>query len=136
MKDVNTILNTVRVRPPLYLGKPSITRLRLLIQGYAWGVEDCNGSEDISTTTYQFTWHLTHKYRFLKSRDWCGILLSLKNNNEEEALALLWEEWDEFISKTCTCPQEILTRQLDGEYDWGNYIWCYCGRPEESLTVK
>ena len=126
MKDVNAILSQIKVRPLLYLGELSITRLHSLMQGYAWGVEDCTGTDTISSTTYQFTWHLTHKYRILESINWCGILLSLKNNNEEEALSLFWEEWDEFLSRPCTCPQEHFDTNCE-------IAWHYCGRSEESL---
>lgn len=119
MKDANTILNQIRILPEIYLGERSITQLRSLMDGYGWAFFDCTGSNDISATMYQLTWHLTHKYRIRESIDWRGILLSLRNNNEEDALSLFWEEWDDFISQPCTCPQ-------DNFGDDCKIFWRYC----------
>ena len=118
-KDANEIINIIRVRPVMYLGDLSITLLHSLLVGYAWAVEDCTGTDDVFTPLGQLTWHLTHKYHILDALNWCGILLAIKNGNEEEALSLFWEEWDSFMSKPCTCPQE----HWDAS---GKIIWRYC----------
>jgi len=118
-KDANEIVSIIRVRPAMYLGKHSISRLRSLMDGYAWAVEDCTGSDDMFAPLGQFTWHLISKYQVCASVDWSLILLSRAFGCEEEALSLFWQEWDEFIAKPCTCPQTL----------WDNnskIVWRYC----------
>ena len=117
-KDANEIINIIRVRPVMCLGEHSITLLHSLLVGYAWAVEDCTDLDDVSPPLGQLTWHLTHKYHILDALGWSGILLSRTNGNEEEALSLFWEEWDDFITKSCTCPQS----------HWENHkiVWRYC----------
>jgi len=134
MKDVYTVLRDRNLRdcPAMYLGVASITRLCMFLYGYGACIFDCTGSMKFYAPMRQFTWHLTHKYHVLMSYDWSSILLHLRaDDNEEEAFSLFWEEWDEFISKPCTCPQNHVTD------DNGQYIWCYCGKemrlPPESL---
>ena len=119
MKDINTLLNMIKVKPALYLGKFSITRLCMFIHGYTWAILDYTDSDDVGKPLGQLTWHLTHKYRIRESLDWCGILLSIKIGDEEEALSLFWDEWDDFVSKPCTCPQE----HWDSS---GKIVWRYC----------
>ena len=117
-KNVNEIISIIRVRPAMYLGKCSITLLHSLLVGYAWAMEDCTGLDNISPPLWQLTCHLSHKYRILDSLDWRGLLLLIKNGNEEEALSLFWEEWDDFIAEPCTCPQS--------HWEGHKIVWRYC----------
>ena len=129
MKNETEVLNMLRVRTAMYIGELSITRLCMFMHGYMWGVLENSNEEDFGRLLGQFTWHLTHKYHILDSIDWCGILLSLKNNNEEEALSLFWVEWDEFISNHCTCPHEHFDTNCE-------VVWHYCGhRLDEGAVV-
>ena len=128
-KDVNEIINIIRVCPAIYLGEYSITLLHSLLVGYAWAVEDCTGMDDVSMPLEQFTCHLAHKYQILDSLNWSGLLLLIKGGNEEEALSLLWKEWDEFLSKPCSCPREHFNANCE-------IVWRYCGASEPIHEVS
>lgn len=114
--QINTILELIdsenfRKRPNMYLGKNSITRLRIFMLGY----ETCeqfnslNSKDSIPSFNLFYNW-ICKYYKETGSYNWDGIILKNCNDDEELALETFFLRYDEFKSHK---PIKIMNCKLD-----------------------
>ena len=97
--DVYKLLDAIRERPGLYLGTPSLTKLRDFLQGYRSALMN----NDIPYRQVGFwniitfdTWIRKHFDLPYNSQGWANNILKHCNGDEAEALAKFFELLDEF----------------------------------------
>ncbi|MEH2075917.1 MAG: hypothetical protein V7K57_16225 [Nostoc sp.] len=91
-------LNTVRLRPGLYLGRKSLTGLQALLLGYNIAVVEHNipESEQLNCELEdKFDEWLREKYHIGNAIGWYLFIIN-QTESEVEAFHRLFELWDEF----------------------------------------
>jgi hypothetical protein len=106
--NIKSLIAMVKKNPAMVIGKPSISRLAMFLNGYIWAVLD-QEDENIEKNTnkpkgesYNFLLRQYNKWLAVRypegmSLGWESILL-LVTENEEDALSLFWETWEEFLA--------------------------------------
>ena len=92
------LLKKIRQRPGMYLGRSSITRLRMLLMGYSMA----RGELGISLTQQErefagFQEWVMQRYQVNATRGWDDIILS-QTQDESSALNLFFNLFEEFKS--------------------------------------
>ena len=92
------LLKKIRQRPGMYLGRASITRLRMLLMGYSMA----RGELGIGLTQQErefagFQEWVMQRYRVNSTRGWDDIILS-QTQDESSALNLFFNLFEEFKS--------------------------------------
>jgi len=110
-EELVILINTLRVRTPMYIGYLSILRFSSFLQGYFWAIYCRDKNFEMQTSMGYFTDWLAVKYSIRESLGWDGILLKLAKDDDELALQLFWRHWDEFIelSKNVSPESHTLT---------------------------
>lgn len=94
-KDFLERLDVIRLRPSLYLGARSVTRLRCYLNGFADGYS----YPKIQPLLPGFQKFIEEKYSEKRSIGWDTIMLEASGGDEEKALELFFREFDEFSEK-------------------------------------
>jgi hypothetical protein len=90
------LLKKVRKRPGMYLGRESITRLRMLLMGYSMARADLGiGLTQQEREFAGFQNWIMHQYKISSTRGWDDIILS-QSQDESSALNLFFKLFDEF----------------------------------------
>ncbi|MDR2407220.1 MAG: hypothetical protein LBE13_03795 [Bacteroidales bacterium] len=104
--DIKSLIAMVKKNPAMVIGKPSISRLAMFLNGYIWAVLDQENigewpskrkEESYDFLLGQYNDWLAVRYPEGKSLGWESILL-LVTGNEEAALSLFWDTWEEFLA--------------------------------------
>jgi hypothetical protein len=90
------LLARIKQRPGIYLGKVSLTRLKMLLMGYSmsrceWGLQLTQEEKQFA----QFQQWIQAKYQVNSAQGWESIILS-KVNDEKLAFELFFELFEEF----------------------------------------
>lgn len=95
-KDLQELLQLLRVRTPMYIGEHSIIRFSAFLQGYFFAIRLQEGNYEMPRCMSKFTEWLAEKYSITSAWDWEHILFHLANHDDKAALELFWKKWDEF----------------------------------------
>ena len=90
------LLNQVRERPAMYLGKNSITKLPGFIAGYMFRDALSNSSEDFYFGENGFINWYEKKYKVQRASFWHSYFLDEASNNKEKALEIYFERLEEY----------------------------------------
>ena len=97
MNSIELLINEIRKRPGLYLGKKSISLFGAFIHGYEECLRENEMTRDIRLHPdfYEF---VLEKYPTTLSIGWVGIILG-QSSSEEEAFDKFFELYDEFQNR-------------------------------------
>ena len=108
MSGLYNILQKVKTKPGMYIGRPSVSDLFMFIVGY----EFARGELDIEPTEWEDDFHenfqpwLQKKYHVSTSNSWAKIIM-LYCGNEQEGFNAFYRLLDEFQNRE---------RSLDRDY--------------------
>ncbi len=96
-----SLVDILKVRPEMYIGRRSVTALFYYLFGYYNAVCDIFDTRDFNIPSNQFRDWLCTKYsnKNVGAVDWLYLLLTATDGDEEMAFNLFWQEWDEFLSQ-------------------------------------
>ncbi|MBK9164519.1 MAG: DUF433 domain-containing protein [Acidobacteria bacterium] len=101
--DIYELIERIRLKPALYLGLHSITRLDSFLDGYSLALDNLNvelvGNPDI---WYFHDWVAMKLGKYESTAGWCNLLLESACGHEEKALASFFEFLDEFRQREAT----------------------------------
>jgi hypothetical protein len=106
--DIKSLIAMVKKNPAMVIGKPLISRFAMFLNGYIWAVLDQENEnieknankhekESYNILLRQYNDWLAVRYPEGMSLGWESILL-LVAGNEEDALSLFWNTWEEFLA--------------------------------------
>jgi hypothetical protein len=99
IRTVYGLLDLIRVRPGMWIGVPSVTRLSAFIDGFRTGVRVADYALDAESPPFQrfHDWvAVRHDGRRSNGRGWPEVLLDATERNEETAFNRFWIELDAF----------------------------------------
>ena len=98
MDELQKILNEVRKRPNMYLGKVSLERLSAFIDGYMTCLRQVNHDERLDFYP-GFQKYVQETYHIQATKNWASIITEF-NVVEEDAFRRFFELLDEFLKIT------------------------------------
>lgn len=92
------LLDLIRMRPGMWIGEPSITRLAIFVEGFRSGVLAAHASFDAETPPFQgfHDWVAARLGRQKNGHGWCDMILDSTGGNDQAAFEKLWTELDAF----------------------------------------
>ncbi|MBW4471770.1 MAG: hypothetical protein KME45_15365 [Stenomitos rutilans HA7619-LM2] len=90
------LLHRIKARPGMYLGRPSLTRLRMLLLGYSLARRELNlplTEQEKSFDGFQ-DW-IQQRFQIQSSQAWDSIIL-FHSTDEQEALTRFFQLFEEF----------------------------------------
>ncbi|WP_025744100.1 hypothetical protein [Aquimarina pacifica] len=93
MSQIVKILNEIKSKPAMYIGRSSIFCLR----AYLFGCYRSLPKEDIEFLNDFQSW-IENKYKIDTSHSWADIL-HFYSTDEQDALKLFFNEFDEFLNQ-------------------------------------
>jgi hypothetical protein len=99
IRTIYDLLALIRVRPGMWIGDPTITRLELFIAGFRGGVHAAHASLDEGKPRFKdfHDWIATRLGQRKNGRGWSMMLLEACGS-EEAAFERFWTELDAFRS--------------------------------------
>lgn len=99
MTSFYTLLEKIKERPGMYLGRESITALFYFIEGYKYALMDAGIAADNELQEFrQFQPWLQKRVHITISASWAGIIL-LQSVDERDAFRNFFVFFDEFLTK-------------------------------------
>jgi hypothetical protein len=95
-KFYNILINGMKIRPQMYFGDKKLSSLYHFINGYDLALK-LNNCEPLTPSIYDFNCWIAKKYKAGLSSNFYSVLIQECNNNEEEALTLFFELFEEFL---------------------------------------
>ncbi|GAA4276490.1 hypothetical protein [Aquimarina mytili] len=93
MDSIVEVLNSIKQRPAMYIGRDSISCLKAFLDG--WYFRNPTGVVDTDVMNKFQDW-TEKKYSTKSSKSWSDILL-YNSQDESKALELFFKDFDEFI---------------------------------------
>jgi len=94
MDNLYKMLQEIRLRPEIYLGKPSLERLRAFVDGYK---HHNNYDVNASDCLCGFNQYVADKYEIHTDHDWSSIIRFMNLENEKAAFDDFFVLLDEFM---------------------------------------
>ncbi len=119
-----TMLEALRKRPGMYLGNKSIRLLQAFICGYFAGYDTGHSAEKpAQTALFPLDFCYMHEVARIKCRErrgangWQQFILSACGGNEEKAVDLFFEYYDEYLAlRAARVKKAVLTEEKISEY--------------------
>lgn len=93
MERIILLLNKIRERPVLYLGKPKVERLKAFIDGYMTYMEE-EGTYCVLFDEFQS--FVQKRYKIYSSQNWSNII-DFFSSSDQNAFDLFYKLFDEFL---------------------------------------
>lgn len=93
--NIKQLIETIRIRTPMYIGGSTITSLKAFIDGWAFRTM---GKFDDAYLMNEFQEWIQSKYNIKASKSWASIIL-FYSQDEHDALDKFFELWDEFLAE-------------------------------------
>lgn len=90
MDMIYNLLQEIRQRPEIYIGKPSLELLYAYLNGYMHNSKECNHC------LVGFNEYIANVYAINSDHNWSSIIRFF-NNTEEEAFQKFYEHLDNFL---------------------------------------
>jgi len=94
MDNLYKLLQDIRPRPELYLGKPSLERLSFLISGYCIR-NSCDDNENVCLDGFQK--FVEKRYRMNTDHHWSQFIQFFNLDNDKAAFDAFYKLLDEFM---------------------------------------
>ena len=82
----------------MYLGSPSVTKLKAFLDGYHLARWEMKEGHDNFGTMNEFQDMVQERFSIVQSFGWDSILEFFAGGGEREGLDLFWKLWDEHVS--------------------------------------
>lgn len=116
--DIRELMEKIRKRPAMYLGKKSITSMRIFLDGihmgkYIYGMNKAFPRKELLPLPMDFLHdYAAVKYHYREStKGWNGILLEQAGNDEEKALELFFSLYQDFQNLKLKCWYHVLLKK-------------------------
>ncbi len=96
IKELTELLKAVRIKPGMYIGKKSLTRLRAFIDGYFYALYKLNGKQEYLCFIPEFQDWIADRYEIRSTHGWSEII-NFFSQDEGEAFDTFYELLDEFL---------------------------------------
>ncbi len=98
IRTIYDLLDLIRVRPGMWIGEPSITRLAIFIEGFRSGIHAAHESLEAETPLFHgfHDWVAARLGRRKNGHGWCDMLLDSTGGNEHAAFEKFWNELDAY----------------------------------------
>lgn len=104
MGAILEVLQKIRQRPALYLGRPSVNNLYMFVQGYNLARGD-EAREDYELLA-GFGESVRKRFRITSSQGWARTIEFFSTSAEDE-LALFWELLDNYLAQRKTTRKKV-----------------------------
>ena len=94
---LTNIVTQLRQRPGLYIGSPSVVRLRTFLDGYFCALIQANVIDSIPIELQEFREFVYRRYPMMDPPSWADLLVSIAGN-DESGFQLFEQLWSEFES--------------------------------------
>lgn len=95
--NIYELIDKIRLRPALYIGNHSVTRLNSFLHGYVCALHDFKIEMTEKPQFHNFhDWVAMRLNRYEGTSGWCNMLLKAENGDEEKALERFFVYLDEF----------------------------------------
>jgi hypothetical protein len=94
---LQSLLGTLRSQPGMYLGQPSVVRLRAFLDGYFHALFELGIQPTFPRELHEFRDWIYAKYAVTDSIGWEEVLVNVAGD-ERSAFGLFQQLWDEFES--------------------------------------
>jgi hypothetical protein len=95
MVELSPIFEKILLKPELFLGANSVTRLRLYFEGYTAALRDANVPFDDQDLRNFFKW-VENKFDFGGSYSWANIAIFVSFGDENRAIEMTKMLWIEY----------------------------------------
>lgn len=97
MTDIYELIQRIRSRPSMYLGKPYITRFKAFLDGYIGARNDLGFAlNEQEETLNKFQEWIQSRFKITSSHSWAEIIL-FYSGDERDALDKFFELFDKFL---------------------------------------
>lgn len=97
MIDIYELIQRIRTRPSMYLGKPYITRFKAFLDGYIGARNDLGFAlNEQEETLNKFQEWIQSRFKITSSHSWAEIIL-FYSGDERDALDKFFELFDKFL---------------------------------------
>src|SRR5438067_579336 len=104
MGTILDVLQKVRERPGIILGRPSASNLYFFLSGFAWGRQDA-GAGDYDFLAGFNQW-VHDRYQITSTQGWAKII-EFYTMNEAEEMALFWKLLDEYLAQRAPAHKKV-----------------------------
>lgn len=119
MVNIDGLIDTIKQRPGMYLGRNSVSYLRVFLDGYFLALRDNGITTDIYPPFWFFHEWVAHYYGWSSSvAGWCNIILKENNQDEVKSLNVFFELYKQFreIKPISIRKAIILDKALEFHY--------------------
>ena len=125
MNSLYDIIEEIRPRPVLFLGRLSITSLRDFLGGYQMALDKLKINENyrllLPLPFWFFHEYVAIIYNYYESTSgWCNMILKQANNNEEDALHIFFGLFDKFKALSIKNSSKAVLVQNNIDYHHTN----------------
>ncbi len=117
------IIERMKERPGLWLGRKSISRMQVFLAGYGTAEMDYNVKREHPNQLFPLDWWFMHEFAKIKCNEyestagWCNIILKHCGGNEEAALDKFYELADELRSMKMKSGRKALLSEENIRYN-------------------
>lgn len=105
--ELYELIQKIKKRPSLYLGKPSIEHLQVFLDGYLFARRQLNISLTEQEQQFEgFQGWIEERFNQKNTQSWTKIIL-FYSQDEQTALSRFFELFDEFINQNQSSSAEL-----------------------------
>ena len=112
MTDIYELMQRIKTRPGMYLGKPYVTRLKAFLDGYIGARNDLGFPlKEQEETLNKFQQWIQSRFNITSSQSWADIIL-FYSVDESEALNKFFELFEKFQHEESTITGKFVKEKL------------------------
>jgi hypothetical protein len=104
MSEIVDLLQKIRERPGMYLGRPAVNNLYMFLAGYCYARKD-DGRDDYEFLAGFGDW-VRDRYEVTSSQGWAQII-EFYSASEEGGMALFWQLLDQYLAKQKSARRKV-----------------------------
>jgi len=117
MSNFYELIQKIKKRPSMYLGKPAISNLRSCLAGYILARRELGISQTEQEKKFtEFQGWIQNKFNITSSQSWDKVIL-FYSEDERTALERFFELFEEFLSPDNETQIELQDAQLESSPD-------------------
>jgi hypothetical protein len=115
MTDIYELMQRIKTRPGMYLGKPYVTRLKAFLDGYIGARNDLGFPlKEQEETLNKFQQWIQSRFNITSSQSWADIIL-FYSVDESEALNKFFELFEKFMHEESAVKEKLVQEKLREE---------------------
>ena len=104
MTTIMELIEDIRKRPGLMLGRPSVNNLYTFLSGF------CFARKDAGVSDYEFLAgfgrHVHRRFKISSTQSWAAII-EFFGATEDGEMALFWKLYDDYLAKSATKRKKV-----------------------------